>query len=252
MKPINAIIVDDESKSCDVLRKMLRLYCPEVQVAGIANDIESAKKQIALNDPELIFLDVELPDGNSFSLLEQIEDQNFKVIFTTAYNEYALKAFKFSALDYLLKPINIDELIAAVDKFKKNEHPAPSSPQQLQVLRESMVYGKEKIKTIGLATLNEIRFVTTDNILLLEAANNYTHFYLVNGEKITVSQTLKHYEDMLKETRFIRVHQSHIINLDKVTKYIKGKGGYVIMTDGRSIDVSPKKKTEFLSALNWD
>ena len=245
---IRTIIVDDESKSCDVLTKMLRLYCPEVFIAGTANNLETTRKLITSERPELVFLDIELPDGNSFSLLETLPQADFKIIFTTAFSEFAIKAFKCSAVDYLLKPLNIDELIAAVEKYKLGavNH---SYQSQLQQLQENLRPGKEKLKKIGLATLNEIQFVNIEDIIRLEASNNYTSFYMSNGEKITVSHTIKYYEELLDNNHFLRVHQSHIINLNKVKKYQRGKTGSVIMINGDAISISSQRKDHLLKAL---
>jgi len=248
---IQAIIVEDEEKSCEVLKKMLTEYCADIVVTGVANNIHDAKKLIELKHPELIFLDIQLPDGISFLLIDEIHPVDFKIIFTTAYSDYAIKALKCAALDYLLKPININELVAAVDKYKIHKT-STTYLKGLVTLQENIShFEKEKLKTIGLATLNEILFVPIDDIIRLEAASNYTHFYIENSSKVTVSHTLKYYEDLLENNYFMRVHQSHIINLKKVKKYIKGKTGTVIMNDGQNIDISPKKKDVFLKALNW-
>ncbi len=243
---INAIIVDDETKSCDVLSKMLLQYCPDVNQLGVANSLHEAGILIEEKRPDLIFLDIQLPDGNGFNLLKQIDTTDIKVIFTTAYEEYALRAIRHSAVDYLLKPINIDELIDAVWKCKKQ-----SSTPSGDAMRKPLLQKKEKLKTIGLSTVNEVIFVAIENIVRLEAASNYTHFFMDNGDKVTVSHTLKHYEDVLPADTFMRVHQSHIINLLKVKKYIKGRGGYVIMNDGENIDISPRHKDDLLKALNY-
>lgn len=250
---IRTIIVDDESMSCDVLTKMLKLYCPEIFIAGIAHSLENARKLIETEKPQLVFLDIELPDGNSFLLLDELDDIHFKIIFTTAFSQFAVKAFKCSALDYLLKPLDIDELITAVSKYKL---PADGATYQSQIsqLKENINPARKKLKTIGLATINEIQFVTIEDIIRLEASNNYTCFYMDNGEKITVSHTIKYYEELLSDHRFLRVHQSHIINLDKVKKYQKGKGGNIIMTNSDCIHISPQRKDHLLKALNggWE
>lgn len=245
---IRTIIIDDENKSCDVLSKMLRLYCPDIFVAGMAHNLESARKLIAAEKPELVFLDIELPDGNSFLLLDDAGQVNFKIIFTTAFSEFAVKAFKCSAVDYLLKPLNIDELIAAVDKYKQTAG-SNHYQSQLSQLKENLHTGREKLKTIGLATLNEIQFVNISDIVRLEASSNYTCFYMANGEKITVSHTIKHYEDLLADNHFLRVHQSHIINLNMVKKYQKGKTGHIVMTNGDIIHISAQRKDQLLKVL---
>lgn len=248
---IRTVIIEDEERSSSALRKMLTDYCPDVLVAGVATNNKMALQLIETEKPELVFLDIQLPDGNSFSLLENIKSIDFRVIFTTAYSNYALKALKCSALDYLLKPVNIDELIVAVEKYKNYKQNIDYT-MGLKALQDNIKReNKERIKTIGLATLNEIQFVSIDDIIRLEAASNYTHFHIEGLPKITVSHTLKYYEDILDTAEFMRVHQSSIINLRKVKKYIRGKVGSVVMADGCTIDISPKKKEEFLKALNW-
>ena len=232
------------------MKKMLADFCPEVLVVGEATCIKDALLLIVTRKPELAFLDIQLPDGNSFALVNALANSNTRVIFTTAYNDYALKALKCAALDYLLKPVNIDELIIAIGKYKTYREQIDYS-LSLKVLQENMGRElKEKIKTIGLATINEIIFVETDLIIRLEAASNYTHFFIEKSPRITVSHTLKYYEDLLDTSVFMRVHQSNIINLRKVKKYIRGKTGSIVKTDGCTIDVSPRKKDEFLKALN--
>jgi two-component system LytT family response regulator len=248
---INAIIIEDEERSSRVLEKLLADYCPDIVISGTAKTIKDGKQLINSKNPELVFLDIKLSDGNGFRLLQELEAVDFKIIFTTAYSEFALKAFKCSALDYLLKPVNIDELVFAVEKYKSygNNKMYPAS---IKALQDNIVWdNKAKIKTIGLATLNEIQFILIDDIIRLEAASNYTHFYIERTPKITVSHTIKYYEDLFDRNDFMRVHQSHIINLRKVKKYIRGKVGSIVMNDGCTLDVSPKKKDDFLRALNW-
>ncbi len=247
---INAVIIEDEERSSRVLKKMLADYCPDVAVSGIAATLKDAKLLIEAVKPELVFSDIKLPDGNSFEMLQDVDHVDFKIIFTTAYNDFALKALKCSALDYLLKPVNIDELIVAVDKYKA-QSASKFYPMSLKAFQENTTREtKDRITTLGLATLNEIQFVSVDDIIRLEAASNYTHFYIEGNHKVTVSHTIKYYEGLLEGSQFMRVHQSHIINLRKVKKYIKGKVGSIMMTDGCTLDVSPKKKDDFLRALS--
>jgi two-component system, LytTR family, response regulator len=245
---IDAIIVDDETRSCDVLSKMLKLYCPDVIVKGSAHNIEMAKKLIETEKPRLVFLDIELPDGNSFLLLDELEQIDFRIIFITAFSDFAIRAFKCSAIDYLLKPLNIDELVAAIEKFKQSAYEGYRY-QQLAQLKENINPRAEKLKTIGLSTLTEIRFVNIEDIIRLEASNNYTCFHMADGEKITVSHTIKYYEELLQDNHFMRVHQSHIINLGKVNKYQKGKSGSIVMNNGDTIHIAAQKKEPLLKAL---
>lgn len=247
---INVLIVEDEERSSNVLERMLTDYCPGIHVTGVARNIADARQLIATHKPRLVFLDIQLPDGNSFSLLNEHAPEEFKIIFITAHNDYALKALKCAAVDYLLKPLNIDELVTAVKKVALREHDHVYAMGMKALQENAKIAHREKMHTIGLSTLSEIHFIPTDDIIRLEAASNYTHFFVERAPKITVSHTIKYYEDILDNGQFMRVHQSHMINLRKVRKYIKGKVGSIVMTDGCTIDVSPKNKEELLSALN--
>jgi two-component system LytT family response regulator len=238
---IRALIVDDESRSCEVLQNLLLHYCADVQILGTAHSADDAVHLIREKDPDLVFLDIHMPKGDGFSLLSRLDDIPFKIIFTTAHDNYAVQAFRMSALDYLLKPIDFKLLLEAVDKFRKTGVPK-SQANQLGLLHTN------KAKTIALSSIDEIRFVGLDQIIRLEADNNYTVFHLEGGEKVMVSNTLKVYEDALLEHAFLRVHNSHIINLGKVAKYLKGKGGIAVMSDGTYIEISPRKKEQFLKA----
>jgi two-component system LytT family response regulator len=240
---IQALIVDDETRSCDVLQNLLLHYCPDVNIAGIANSADEGYRLIQDKDPDLVFLDIHMPKGDGFSLLSRLKEITFKIIFTTAYDNYAIQAFRMSALDYLLKPIDSKYLQEAVEKFRKTGVPH-SQASQVGLLHE------KKLQTLALSSIDEIRFVNLDEIIRLEADNNYTVFYLTSGEKVLVSNTLKIYEDILSPHSFFRVHNSHIINLVKVKKYLKGKGGIAVMSDGSYIEISPRKKDDFLKAYS--
>jgi two-component system LytT family response regulator len=247
---LKVLLVDDEVKSCEVLSKILLNYCADVTVVGMAHNITEAHDLILQTNPDLVFLDVQMPGGDGFSLLEKFDNINFHIVFVTAFDQFAIKAIKFSALDYLLKPVNIDEVIESVNKFKKdrmiNEH-AIKDHTLLQNLLKNVIYPGKKIwDTIALPTAQAILYVKLDEIIYVEADNNYSVFYLESKEKIMVSYTLKTYEELLCEQHFMRVHNSHIINLHKVKKFIRGKNGYAEMSNGKQIEVSPRKKDEFL------
>ena len=249
---INTVLVDDEIKSCQVLSKVINSYCTGVKIAGTANNAEEAYSLIRKVKPELVFLDVQMPVMDGFSLLERLAPIDFKVVFITAFDQFALKAIKFSALDYLLKPINIDEVITAVEKYKK-ESPLLLSGKEnplLHHLLKNITQPEKKIwDTIALPTSKAILYVKLEDILYVEADKNYSTFYLENKEKIIVSYTLKTYEELLCDHHFMRVHHSHIINLKKVKKYVRGKTGYAEMTDGKNIEISQRKKDEFLTVF---
>lgn len=248
---IKALVVDDEVKSCNVLASILKDYCKGVEVAGYAHSVEEAFAMIHSHKPDLVFLDIQMPTGDGFSLLRLFDKIDFKIVFVTAFDEYAIKAIKFSALDYLLKPINIDDVIAAVDKFNQQIRVPDLDNNLLQHLVHNLAsYQKPSLDVIALPTLEEILFIKVQDIVYLEASSNYTQFHLSNGNKIVVTYTLKNYEELLSGNHFLRVHNSYIINLYKVKKYIRGKGGYVVMSDDSRIEISVRKKEEFLARIS--
>ena len=246
---IKALVVDDEKKARDILTGMLNAHCPQVNVIGQADSVSLAEELIRSTKPDLVFLDIEMPFGNGFDLLDRTRDLNFDVVFTTAFDHYAVKAIKFSAFDYLLKPIDVDELKIAVDRLIQNKKDQNSFYGKIEnLLSEIKINGKPK--RIAIPSLEGISIVNIDEIIRCEADTNYTRIYLINGEAILVSKTLKEYEDLLTEYHFVRVHHHNLINLNHVQKYIKGEGGYAIMSDGSSVEVSRRKKTEFLEKLS--
>lgn len=245
---MKAIIIDDEASGAGALNIMLGKYCPQVKVLGIANSADQAEKMIHENNPDLIFLDVEMPHADGFQLLGRFKKINFDVIFTTAYNEYAIRAIKHNALDYLLKPIDKEELIAAVKKYEAKKESGQSDFIKVENLLASLAQ-TQKLQKLPVPTVEEILYIDMDNIVRFEADSNYTVIYLKMGKKITSSKTLKEYELMLAGQPFFRVHKTHCINLTEITKYIKGDGGFVVMTDGATIEVSRQKKAELLALM---
>ncbi len=212
---------------------------------GEADDVASGIVLIKKNSPEVVFLDIQMPDGSGFNLLESFNNANFHVVFITAYDQYALKAIKFSALDYILKPIDPQQLINAVEKVKKIAPAKIQSPERIT----NLLKNNKNISKIALPTLNGYRFVNIKDIIRCESDNNYTNFYLQTTEQLIVTRTLKEYEIMLKDDSFVRVHQSHLVNLDFVEQYIKGDGGTVIMSDGSEVEISRRKKETFLNSI---
>lgn len=247
---ISAILVDDEQRHHDILEKMLVTFCPNVSLTGHAFSITEAISLIEKERPDLVFLDIEMPDGNGFSLFEHFEEPPFEVIFTTAHDLYAINAIKYAALDYLLKPINIQELKQAVARAVKIlAKQAPSRGGEYQVLRENMQIQDRKFTKIALRSSEGIDFVEANQLLRVEANHVYSNFYLDNGKKIMVSKPLGDFEPLLESCNFFRVHKSHMVNLDHIKKYVKGKGGYLILKDGSHVDVSVRKKEELLKRL---
>lgn len=251
---LKAIIVDDEIKNRETLDKMLNQFCPQVDLVDKVNSIAAAKESISYHEPDLVFLDIEMPGGNGFELLEEVENLSFDVIFTTAHADYAIKAIKFAALDYLLKPINIKELVNAVEKaVQKKDGGEPVSEinsRKYEVLRTNREKDDFKFTKIALPTLEGIDFIEVDEILRCEASRSYSNFYLRSGEKIVVSKALKEFEDLLSEVNFFRVHKSNMINLKYIKKYVKGKGGYVVMEDDSIVDVSVRRKDDLMHKLS--
>lgn len=244
---INAIIIDDERHSCDALKMLLDKCCKDVQVVAVCYSAEEGIKKINELKPQLIFLDIEMPHMNGFQMLEQLHSIDFEIIFTTSYDQYAITAFKFSALDYLLKPIDREELQKAVEKVSRKISPPVS--QQLEILLQKINQPAITIQRIALPTMQGLEFVPVDSIISCSSSNNYTEFFLGDKKKLLVSRTLKEVEDMLADHSFLRVHNSHVVNLNAITRYVKGEGGYLVMTDGSTVDVSRSRKELLMQKL---
>lgn len=245
---IRAVIIDDEREGRNTLQNLLESLCKNVSIAGTANDVISGLDLIKKEAPDLVFLDIHMPDGTGFDLLERIEDVNFSVIFVTAYDQYALKAIKFSAIDYLLKPVEPQSLVEAVEKIKTQDSDYHLISKQISTLFRN----KNGFERITLPTFEGLRFIVLKDIIRCEADNNYTNFYLSSRERVLVTRTLKEYDNALSGLEFIRVHQSHLVNSKYIDRYIKGDGGYVIMTDGSKVEVSRRRKEEFLKKMTED
>lgn len=242
---LSAVIVDDLEDSRATLKQDLKDYCPRIQVVGEAEGVVTGLKLIKSARPDLVFLDINMNDGSGFDLLEILNEVNFKIIFTTASDVHAIRAFKFSAVDYLLKPIDIDELIAAVDKIDSHE---AAGKDNYELLRNNLSSGK--VHRIALHTLEKIHVCSTDDIIRCEANVNYTQFFFKDGSKKLITKTLKTFDQMLSESGFYRVHQSHLINSMHIKEYVKTDGGYLVMTDGASVPLSNRKRGEVLQFLS--
>jgi len=251
---IKAVLVEDEKNSQELISGLINEYCEGVEVVGIAGSVSEAIKTIKEKEPELLFLDIELPDGDGFQVLEKSENPNFDVIFITAYNQYATKAFKFSATDYLLKPVDIDELQEAVKRVLEKRESTPKEEQsaRLDALIQNLKHLQAPLKRIVLPTSNGFTVVNPDDIIRCESDRNYTFIFLKDGRKILVSKTIKEYDEMLSDYNFFRIHQSHLINLTYLKNYTRGRGGYVELTDGSVLDVSARRKSEFLKRMSVD
>ncbi|MBL7885839.1 MAG: response regulator transcription factor [Flavobacterium sp.] len=240
---IKAVIIDDEKNALEVLEMQLNQFCKEVAVLATCNGGKEGVKAIKEWQPDLVFLDIEMPHVNGFDVLEQTKELNYKVIFTTAYDQFAIKAFKFSAIDYLLKPIDIVDLQNAVEKAKK-ETSSNSLEDKIKSLVEHY-YPQKNRQKVALPVGNMLEFFDVDEIIRVESDSNYSHIFLANQKKITLSKTLKDVEENIKGEPFFRVHQSHLINTNHVEKAVKGENAYVVMKDGTTITVSRNRKEEF-------
>ncbi|MDP4265104.1 MAG: LytTR family DNA-binding domain-containing protein [Bacteroidota bacterium] len=250
---INAVIVDDEQISLNALAAKIKDLCPGLNVLKLFDNPKKAQEEIPLLRPDVVFLDIEMPNINGFTLLKNIGPLNFEVIFTTAYSEYAIAALRISALDFLLKPIDPAELVTAVDKLQeklqiKAGHSA-TLEKQLSLFFE---YQKQpaQLNKIALPVLNGLELIDSSTIIKVEGENVYSVFYLSGGRKIVVSRTLKEVDKMLSRWNFMRVHKSFIINLNYITRYVKGEGGTVILSDGSEVEVSRRSRNEFLARIN--
>jgi two-component system LytT family response regulator len=242
---IKAILVDDEMHGLDTLSILLADFCPEVLVIDRCSSAKKALESIAKAKPDLLFLDIEMPVMNGFELLEQFTEIPFSVIFTTSYDQYAIKAIRFSALDYLLKPVDPKELIVAIHKVKKKKNPPTS--EQLQMLMEQLQHREGPLTRIAIPTSEGFELVPADQVVRCEADDNYTYLFLKNKTRIIASRTLKEIEEQLREfPSFLRVHHSYIVNLNEVLKYVRGEGGYLVMTDGSTVNVSRSRKETLL------
>ena len=246
---ISALIVEDEERNARVLKNLIEEYCHGIKLIGSCNTVKSALVDIPKLQPELVFMDVMLSDGNAFDILSQLKERNFEIIFTTAHDEFAIKAIKFSALDYIVKPVGIEELKEAVKKIGKKSFEQLEA-QRYDVLLQNIKSNTGKLQRIAVPTLEGHSFIDIKDIVRFEADGSYTNIYLVSKEKILVSRPIKEYDTLLTPEGFFRIHHSHLINLSCVTKYVKGSGGYVIMIDGSSVEVALRRKEEFLKAIH--
>jgi len=241
---IRAILIDDETHCRETLSIQLEKYCSEIQLLSQCNSASQGLKAIEQYHPDLVFLDVEMPTMNGFEMLQQFSKMPFEVIFTTGYDAYAIKAIRFSAIDYLLKPIDKDELLKAVEKVRqKTNH---NLSQQFDILLQKLGDKQRTLQKIALPTLDGFELVPLENILHCEADSNYTRVMLKDAKKIMVSRTLKEIEELLDGHPFLRIHHSHLVNLNEIVRYIRGEGGYVIMSDNTSITVSRSRKDALL------
>lgn len=241
---LSVVIIDDEASGRTTLRNFLLQGNPNVVITAEADSVASGIGQIIMHKPDLVFLDVRMQDGTGFDLLERLPERNFQVVFVTSFDQYAIQAFRFSAIDYILKPVDPDQLNEAVNKARQAMNQSDIS-SKLEVLVSNI----SKLEKLALPSMEGIRFVRIDDVVRCESDDNYTNVYLRSGDKIVVSKTLKEYERLLEPMQFFRVHKQHLVNLRFVDKYIPGEGGYLILEDGSHVDVSRRKKDQLMELL---
>jgi two-component system LytT family response regulator len=242
---LKAVIVDDELSGIEVLEYALKRHCPEIEIVHTFSSSTEALEKIPSLMPDVLFVDVEMPQLNGFELVEKLASLNIQIIFITAYNEFALKAFRVSALDYLLKPVDIDELKAAVAKLKSLAKP---DNQAMDALLE-YIKSQKQINKISLSTEKGIHFIDATEVLYCLSSGPYSVFYLKSGQELVCSKSIGEYEKMLEDKGFYRIHNSSLINVEHLKRFVRTDGGYVEMSDGKTLTVSRRKKDEFLSYL---
>src|SRR5215217_1331252 len=242
---IRAVVIEDEEHSRKMLMAMLHEHCQVITVVASADSVRTGLTAISEQRPELVFLDIELKSETSFEILEQLPEIDFELIFTTAFDHYALKAIKFCAIDYLLKPIDLNELKTAVSKAEKRMNREYLN-KNLEVLLNNLKSSSQHNHRIALPTLEGLLFVNVKDIIYCESSGPYTKFIFKVGDKIVTSKHLKEYEDLLSGYEFFRIHKSYLVNLQEIKKYIRGEGGQLIMSNGAALNVSKQRKEDFL------
>jgi two-component system LytT family response regulator len=249
-KKFSVVIIDDEAKARRIMETLIQEHCPQLQIVDMADDVLTGVKAIQKHKPDIVFLDIEMPGYTGFQLLDFFDDIQFNVIFATAYSEYALQAFQVSAVDYLLKPIQIDQLQVAVEKAIRLANNAQTK-ERVSVLKENLE--NKTIKKIALPMSHGLTFVPLVDILYLEADGSYTHVFLKDGSKLLISKKIKDFEQTLHpENRFFRTHRSFIVNLDYISQYVKQDGGHVVMENNAVIQIARDRKEEFNTIINQD
>ena len=249
---LKALIIDDEQNNVENLKAILSEHCPKVMILGTASNGEEGRSLIKELQPDLIFLDIQMPGQNGFDMLMSLEKYDFEIIFITAYDQYGIQAVKFAAIDYLLKPVNINELKEAVQKVVVRN---AQKKQNLRLENLIQIMEKNQAKTdhrIALASVKEVRFIQTDQIVRCVSSNNYTTFYLADSEQIMASRPIYEYEELLADYGFIRCHQSHLVNRKYIKSFVKELGGYLVTEDGSEIPVSRQKKEQIKAALLYN
>jgi two-component system LytT family response regulator len=241
--------VDDEPRGLNALKKMLHKHCPELKITAECADAASAKEKIQLLHPQLVFLDISLPDKTSFDLLQELDSINFEIIFVTAYSQYALRAFQYSAVDYLMKPIDEDLLTSAVKRAEKKIAQGNLNPHINTLLHNLQHSSLSREMKLCIPSTKGFQVVNLRDILYCEASGNYTGFYFANNQNITSAKSISEYEELLADAGFVRIHKSHIINLRHVKEYVRGEGGFIILSNDMKLEVSRRKKEIFIEKM---
>lgn len=244
---LKAILIDDELNSLQNLQNKLEKYCPAVKILAALQKPEEAIPHIRQQKPDVLFLDIEMPKMNGFRLVEELGDFEGEIIFITAYNHFAIDAMRISAFDYLVKPVSIADLQNAISRLQQQR--GRHTKERLNVLKQSIEENKSQENKIAVPTSEGLEFIVIKNIIRIESSTNYSRLYLTNKQSLLVTKLLKDFEELLTPYRFFRVHNSHLINLNYISKYIRGEGGQVVMENGDVVDVSRRKKEEFLGLL---
>jgi two-component system LytT family response regulator len=245
---INAVLIDDEIDSNRILQTLLENYCPQVRVTGVADGVETATALIREMKPDLVFMDIEMTEGNAFDLLNRLQPIQFHIIFVTAFDSHAVRAFRYNAIDYLLKPVNIRELCASIEKIS-TKYAETNMLERVQNMLENMSGANPVERKMAVPTANGLSFISLREVIRLEACGSYTVIHLQDRTKVTATLGIKEYEDLLPDMLFFRIHHSHIINLNKIKSYQKGRGGYVTMDDNSFIEVASRRREGFMERL---
>jgi two-component system LytT family response regulator len=243
---IKTILIDDEKNSLVILQKLLEKNTPDIEVIATAQSVSEGIKTINEQKPDLIFLDISMPDGDGFEILQKVDYKNFKVIFTTAYDQYAIRAFEVAAIHYILKPVKPEDLKEAIARYKADTN--SDFIEKMKIFSEAIK--EQEASRLILPTSSGMHIIDIEEIIRCESSNNYTTFFLTDGQKIVVSKPIQLYEQLLSQSHFCRIHNKHIVNLKFIKKYIKGRGGFVLLNDGSHVDVSDGRKKEFIEKLN--
>jgi two-component system LytT family response regulator len=240
---INAVIIDDERHSIEMLEWLIKTYCPQVQILATCNSGEEGLQALTTLNPDIVFLDIEMPKMNGFDVLDQIKTKNFEIVFITAYDKFAVRAFKYSAINYLLKPVDPDDLTQTIKRVEDRK--TKTEGAQVELLFQSLLKKNTQIDRVALSSNDGLVFVQTAEIMYCKAESNYTHVVLQSGKKILVAKTLKEIDDTLSGKDFFRIHASFLVNLNHISRFVKGDGGYIIMPDETQITISRSKRDEF-------